>query len=657
MRVDLEERFKYHICKTKNLRRNKPDKVRIKKYFLEMKNISRRNFMSAAVMAACIFCASQSDAKPTESSLLQIDSASLPPHPRLFLRDAEIPALKAKIRADKNLEKLHSIIIKKCDEILKLPLRKTKMDDDRRRLSTSREVLRRVFYLAYAYRMTGEEKYFSKCKAELMNAAGFETWNPTHFLDVGEMAMAMSIGYDWLYEKLSPAERKNIEEALLKKAFEVSDLRGHTFFWRAKNNWNQVCCGSLACAAMAAYETAPERCAAMIKKCVRSNAAAQSMYAPDGAYPEGVTYWDYGSSFEALFIEALKNCFGEDFGLSEADGFLDSPLFVLYSRSGRGELFNFADCGNSYRLMPALSWFAREAQNPDILFGAYKQIASSADGGIVARLLPMFLIYAPEAGIGNIRAPAENFKTFGGGTPLMFIKTDWQGEGGIYLAAKGGRASENHAHMDVGSFVYESLGVRWAIDLGAHEYATLEKAGVNIWDKRQNSDRWKILRYSNFLHNTLTVNDALHNVNGFAALKDKFETPQKTGARFDLTEVFAPALEYASREIALVEGGKIRILDEVKTPQKSGAKVSWRMCTRAKVQICDGAKGFILSQDGKKLRIWAKDNFGFKAKTWSAKPSLKCEYQNKGVSVIGFEADIPSGTYASLEVFLGPVGE
>ena len=621
--------------------------------------IQKLRIFSAIFMCLTLCMWHKTHALPTlpgDNELSIVDTTSLPEHPRLFMKDADIPEILSCINTDKNLKKLNEIIITKCDEILKLPLRENKMDDARRKLATSREILRRIFYLAYAWRTTGEEKYFQKCKAELLNAATYDTWNPKHFLDIGEMSLAMAIGYDWLYKRLSKGELKTIENALIRKAFDAADIRSVNFFWRAKTNWNQVCCGGLACAAMAIFEASPKRCRELIKRCIKSNAAAQAMYAPDGAYPEGVTYWDYGSSYEALFIAALKDCFGEDFHLSEADGFLDSPFFVLYSRSGTGELFNYADCGSAYRLMPALTWFARESQNSDILFGSDKLIESSADNEIVARLLPMFIIYSPRSGLEHAHAPKEKFKVYGGTTPLMFVKTDWSGEG-EYLAAKGGRASSNHAHMDAGSFVFEALGERWAIDLGAHNYSTLEKAGLNIWSSRQDSDRWKVLRYTNFLHNTITVNDSLHNAKGFVPIIDKFNSPEKTGAIFDLTAVFAPALESAKREIALTEGGIARISDDIKTPQESGAKVSWRMCTRAKVKICDDAKCFILFQNGKKLKVSIQDAFGFKPKTWSARPSLACEYKNKGVSVIGFEANIPAGTEASFSVFLEPIKE
>ncbi len=84
----------------------------------------------------------------------------------------------------------------------------------RRLLDKSREALRRLFFLSYAYRTTGEQKYFDRAEQELLKISGFSDWNPSHFLDVAEMTMAVAIGYDWLYDKLSPGSRATIKEAI-----------------------------------------------------------------------------------------------------------------------------------------------------------------------------------------------------------------------------------------------------------------------------------------------------------------------------------------------------------------------------------------------------------------------------------------------------------
>ena len=66
--------------------------------------------------------------------------------------------------------------------------------EGRRLLHVSNEVLKRVFYLSYAFRTTGDKRFAERAKSEMIAAAKFPDWNPSHLLDVGEMALALSIG-------------------------------------------------------------------------------------------------------------------------------------------------------------------------------------------------------------------------------------------------------------------------------------------------------------------------------------------------------------------------------------------------------------------------------------------------------------------------------
>ena len=42
-----------------------------------------------------------------------------------------------------------------------------------------------------------------------------------------------------------------------------------------------------------------------------------------------------------------------------------------------------------------------------------------------------------------------------------------------FLGVKGGMPKYNHGHMDVGSFVFDADGVRWAEDLGSQNYHSI----------------------------------------------------------------------------------------------------------------------------------------------------------------------------------------
>ena len=69
-----------------------------------------------------------------------------------------------------------------------------------RLLTVSRTVLERVTTLALLYRLDGDPRWVARAREELLAAAGFSDWNPSHFLDVAEMCHAFAIGYDWLYD-------------------------------------------------------------------------------------------------------------------------------------------------------------------------------------------------------------------------------------------------------------------------------------------------------------------------------------------------------------------------------------------------------------------------------------------------------------------------
>jgi hypothetical protein len=74
-----------------------------------------------------------------------------PSHPRLLLLKGEEQKVLQQVKASKELSKVHREILAECDRIIELPpVEHVKIG--RRLLDKSRECLRRVFMLSYAYR-------------------------------------------------------------------------------------------------------------------------------------------------------------------------------------------------------------------------------------------------------------------------------------------------------------------------------------------------------------------------------------------------------------------------------------------------------------------------------------------------------------------------
>jgi hypothetical protein len=93
--------------------------------------------------------------------------------------------------------------------------------------------------------------------------------------------------------------------------------------------------------------------------------------------------------------------------------------------------------------------------------------------------------------------------TAAGELPIAVMRSAWDDPDATYLAIKGGTPNQSHGHMDVGSFVLEANGVRWALDLGTESYNRMRAAKLDLWNYSQDSSRWTTFRVGPEGHNIL----------------------------------------------------------------------------------------------------------------------------------------------------------
>jgi len=215
-------------------------------------------FYAMVLLTGLSGCKSNKDSSELDSSLCtgQITVPEIKDlrvtHPRLFISIDQFDELKQKIDGDTMLTGWYEEIKKDAGEILSLPPSQHYIRDGVRLLSVSREVVRRVYTLAFLYRMEGDTKYLKRVWQELEAVAAFPDWNPSHFLDVGEMCHAFAIGYDWLFQDLSEDQRSIIREALIDKGigpYIKGSESGDGKWVKNITNWNFVCNGGVGIAA------------------------------------------------------------------------------------------------------------------------------------------------------------------------------------------------------------------------------------------------------------------------------------------------------------------------------------------------------------------------------------------------------------------------
>ena len=587
------------------------------------------------------------------NALAQADLSRLADHPRLLLPKGAEKKLLKQINRDAVWKEIHTATLGEADRIITLPVSE-RIKTGMRLLAVSRENLRRIFILSYAYRMTGQEKYLVRAEQEMLKAASFSDWNPSHFLDVGEMTMALGVGYDWLYPALSEASRRTIREAIVKKGFKPSYDTAYNWFVDAEHNWNQVCNGGLAFGAIAVAESEPEWAQKIIDRAIDKVRLPMRHYAPDGAYPEGPGYWGYGTLFNVLLIGGLESTFGTDYGLSQMPGFMQTGTYEMQMVSPLIKHFNYMDNSYEPESSSAPFWFYSKTQDPSVLCQQVSILQrDTAKKYLKDRVLPAMLIWGAGAPMEKAVAPQETFWAGRGNTPVCVMRSGWGDPNARFVGVKLGSPSINHGHMDVGSFVFEADGVRWAIDLGSEDYNTTETRGVDLWNMAQQSQRWDVFRYNNRSHNTLTFNDKLQRVNGSAQIIDSDSATARRFVKTDLTPVYAGQVDKVERTISLVDNDYLLIEDEI-TAGKNYTRMRWTLMTRATPKILSD-NTVMLEQDGKRclLKIESETPIVWR---FEKTPTVNTfDSPNPDVTMVVFDTDLKRGETQYVRAQLTPM--
>ena len=587
------------------------------------------------------------------NALAQADLSRLADHPRLLLPKGAEKKLLKQINRDAVWKEIHTATLGEADRIITLPVSE-RIKTGMRLLAVSRENLRRIFILSYAYRMTGQEKYLVRAEQEMLKAASFSDWNPSHFLDVGEMTMALGVGYDWLYPALSEASRRTIREAIVKKGFKPSYDTAYNWFVDAEHNWNQVCNGGLAFGAIAVAESEPEWAQKIIDRAIDKVRLPMRHYAPDGAYPEGPGYWGYGTLFNVLLIGGLESTFGTDYGLSQMPGFMQTGTYEMQMVSPLIKHFNYMDNSYEPESSSAPFWFYSKTQDPSVLCQQVSILQrDTAKKYLKDRVLPAMLIWGAGAPMEKAVAPQETFWAGRGNTPVCVMRSGWGDPNARFVGVKLGSPSINHGHMDVGSFVFEADGVRWAIDLGSEDYNTTETRGVDLWNMAQQSQRWDVFRYNNRSHNTLTFNDKLQRVNGSAQIIESDSATARRFVKTDLTPVYAGQVDKVERTISLVDNDYLLIEDEI-TAGKNYTRMRWTLMTRTTPKsLSDNT--VMLEQDGKRclLKIESETPIVWR---FEKTPTVNTfDSPNPDVTMVVFDTDLKRGETQYVRAQLTPM--
>ncbi len=503
-----------------------------------------------------------------------------PAHPRLILLDADLDRLKVLIRDNPLAHRIYLDLEKESDRLVTTPVSEYKLVGPRLRAQT-RRILDRVSTLALMYRLTLRDPYLRRAVAELHAAANFRDWNPPIFADTAEMAHALALGYDWLHNSLSTDERAWIRDAIVGKAFDpaIPVYQREGGWPHDRYNANIICNAGLGIAVLAIAWTTrsneadqqrvADKCGAVLRNVLESLPHGLATYGVEGSWPEGMAYWESVTRYACAFFSSLQTALGNDYGLSAFHGVDRAGRFRIHMTGPAGKVFNFGDSSDDIGLSPEMYWMAKRFSLPPYAWSEQRALERSTHPD--AYDLAWF---DPNPRSPQQQTPPWPLDAIFRGLDIACLLRARDDPNALFLAEKGGDNKDSHAHLDLGSFVLDAGGVRWASDLGTDDY---DLPGYFA------KQRWSYYRTRTESHNTLLIDDENQDPRAEARITRQEFSLDFSWVQIDLSRANPGKVKQWTRRFALAQRQAVLMGDSVRSDQP--IEVIWGMMTDADITV------------------------------------------------------------------------
>lgn len=478
-------------------------------------------------------------------------------HPRIFATADDFERIRTLVKEDEFVAKSFAYLKQRADEMLDTEPCEYEIEEGATRLLGADDVSSdRIEKLSFVYQVTGEAKYADRAYEEMAQLCSFNDWNPTHFLDTGNMMRAMSVGFDWLYHYMSDSQRALVRQKILDYGIMEGYLsfvgtptpEGATGFQWVYNehNWNaMINLGMLAgCVAICDEPfTGGEVEKYIIPTfgfAMKSLELHFNEWDPDGGWVEGPGYSSATIYHDARILSVLLTAMGTDYGIVDASNFTAGAYYQFYMFGPAGD-FNYGDAQQLTKSTFRYEFlFAKLFEDKSLGFERKNAIEKA-----FYACEPTDIIWYDPQWVGEKIEGLEMDKYFRR-SEVVAMRSAWDNDG-IFAGFMAGDNKAPHSQYDTGNFVLDWEGTRWASDLGM-DHLSYTTAGTH-----------QVYRGRAEGHNTLVINETPY------LTFEGGEWPLLTEFTFDeLSEGDRPTLD--NREQSGVPGGKTGTVQAVREP-------------------------------------------------------------------------------------------
>ena len=481
----------------------------------------------------------------------------------------------------------------------------------------------------------------------------FKDINPWHNLDFGLFSQGLAIAYDWMYPAWNATRRARLEEAIVRLCFRVANdsftpdspgkkdgldysaqdytnatVKGVYY----DHNHNSFVNSGIAMAALAFMDVYPQITSSLCQDafiCMERNLNA---YGPGGLSNESAQYWLMTVDNLSMVFSSMETALevnkktGSLYGLDTCAGMAGGrPIIAVHAIESDVGMFTFGDTTDGKVTTAGELYFYKHYNLKGYNTTIYNRVKKTTDD--FSHLVQAFCWYAPQA--DDVSSLSRDW--ISGGKSAFATFRNHFSSGQTFLGVKAGTTVEEYfVHMYQGSFVFNSQGVKWAIDLGKDDY-TIDGY------YRQYNDRWKIFRLRPDGHNTLliapTPGDYGYALGKTAGLSVTTSDSQAK-AVVNMTDLVSSKASSARRGFLLTDDRNSLVVRDEVTLRKT-SDVYWVMYTQQSVSR-SGNTITLTAKNGHKLTldfvssqagefIDSMDGKAYNAAPWKLAPTVKVD--------------------------------
>jgi len=530
-------------------------------------------------------------------------------HPRVMCDAQRLAEVKANIKKNALLRQWYEKLKKDADNYVNAYELYYTKPDGIRLLSVSNLLLQRIEALGIAYYMTGDTKYAEAAWKNLHAVCRFSDWNPSHYLDVGTMSIGVGLGYSWFYDYLTEEQKNIIVEGFKRNGLVpyIQAVDAGEWWTYVNSNWNPWCHGGMLNGIISMIDRLGEEGRYALDRLFPYLEYLYPEFVPDGAWKEGTAYHSVTMRYLSLLCETLETATGKDFGYWDLPG-MDVTGYYGDALSGSGGVFNYGDNTETRSDMEAQAWLAKKFQDYGLAQLRYNNIQANS---FSTDLYDLIMTRPELLGVHSQMDKDMYYKNMN----LFSMRTSWtDASDGIFVAAKGGENGVSHFHYDLGGFVMDIGGVRFAYELGREAY-TITQNDVNTYQYKKRAEG----------HNTYVINPSEDPGQDGAAIAPVIDFQSKERGAFaiiDLTQAYKEARDMKRGFFLTNDRRTLIIQDEVNLIED--CELYWFMHTRGDIEIEEDGKVAYITFKGVTIRcdILDSDNAGAK---FEVRPALPLE--------------------------------